>query len=70
MSALRGLARFLYGFLVGEDALLAAAALLALALTAAIAATGAPAWWVTPVAVLAVLALSVLKASAGSRVPK
>ncbi len=63
MSLLRGLPRFLYEFVVGDDPLLAAAAVLALVLTAAIAAAGAAAWWVTPIAVLAVLALSVLRAA-------
>lgn len=63
MSLLRGFPRFLYEFVVGDDPLLAAAAVLSLALTAAIAGGGAEAWWVTPAAVLAVLTLSVLRAS-------
>jgi hypothetical protein len=63
MSLLRGLGRFLYEFIVGDDPFLAGAAVLALGLTAAIAGSGAEAWWVTPVAVLAVLTFSVLRAS-------
>ena len=63
MSLLRGLPRFLYEFVAGDDPLLAATAVLALALTAAIAAAGAAAWWVTPVVVLTVLAHSALRAS-------
>jgi hypothetical protein len=63
MSLLRGLPRFLYEFVVGDDPLLAAAAVIALALTAAIAGSGAAAWWVTPIVVLAVLALSVSRAA-------
>ena len=63
MSLLRGFARFLYEFIVGDDPLLAGAAVLALGLTAAIAGSGAEAWWVTPFAVLGVLACSVLRAS-------
>ena len=63
MRLIRGLPGFLYEFVVGDDPLVAAAAVLALALTAAIAAAGAAAWWVTPIAVVAVLALSVLRAA-------
>jgi hypothetical protein len=63
MSLLRGFGRFLYEFIVGDDPFLAGAAVLALGLTAAIAGSGAEAWWVTPVAVLAVLTFSVLRAS-------
>ncbi len=63
MSMLGGLGRFLYEFIVGDDPLLAGVAVLALGLTAAIAGSGAAAWWITPVAVLAVLAFSVLRAA-------
>ncbi len=63
MSLLRGLPGFLYEFIVGDDPLVAGVTVLALGLTAAIAGSGAQAWWVTPVAVLAVLTFSVLRAS-------
>jgi hypothetical protein len=63
MILLRGFGRFLYEFIVGDDPLLAGVAALALGLTAAIAGSCAEAWWVTPVAVLAVLTFSVLRAS-------
>lgn len=61
MSLLRGFGAFLYEFIVGDDPLLAGVVALALGLTAALAASGAEAWWVTPVAVLAVLTVSVLR---------
>ncbi len=63
MSLLRGFPGFLYEFIIGDDPLVAGVAVLALGLTAAIAGSGAEAWWVTPLAVLAVLIFSVLRAS-------
>ena len=61
MSLLRGFRGFIYEFIVGDDPLLAGAAVLALGITAALAASGAEAWWVTPVVVLVVLSISVLR---------
>jgi hypothetical protein len=49
-------------FVVGDDWRTAAGVVLALALTAAVAAAGVPAWWVTPVVVIGVLALSIRRA--------
>jgi hypothetical protein len=46
-------------FVVGDDWRTAVGVVLALALTAAIAGAGVAAWWVTPLAVLALLALSI-----------
>lgn len=63
MSRLRAFPAFLYDFVVGDDPLVAALIVLALAITAVIAGSGAPAWWVMPTAVPAVLAFSVLRAS-------
>ena len=60
---MRGLARFLYEFFVGEDPIVAVVVVISLGLTAAIAGRGATAWWITPVSVLAVLAVSVLRAA-------
>jgi hypothetical protein len=51
--------RFWWDFVVGDDWRVAAGVALALAVTAAVAATGVDAWWLLPVAVAAVLALSV-----------
>jgi hypothetical protein len=51
-------ARFWWDFLVGDDWLVAAGILVGLALTALLAATAVPAWWVLPLAVAAVLWLS------------
>lgn len=58
MKQLRAFALFWWDFIVGDDWRIAAGVVLALALTAALAAAGVPAWWLLPVAVLALLALS------------
>jgi hypothetical protein len=49
-------------FVVGDDWRTAAGVVLALALTATIAAAGVPAWWLTPGAVIVLLALSIRRA--------
>jgi uncharacterized membrane protein len=59
-SAVAGAA---WEFVVGEDWQTALVVTLALALTALLAAAGAPAWWTTPAAVLAALAVSVRSAT-------
>jgi hypothetical protein len=52
-----------WDFVVGDDWRTAIGVALALALTALIAALGISAWWVMPLAVLGLLALSVRRAS-------
>jgi hypothetical protein len=52
-------ARFWWDFLVGDDWRVAAGVVVALAVTALLAATSIPAWWVLPLAVAAVLWISV-----------
>jgi hypothetical protein len=49
-------------FVAGDDWRTALGIVLALALTAAIAEVGASAWWVMPVAVIALLGLSIRRA--------
>jgi hypothetical protein len=58
MTAVRRAAGWLWDFLVGDDPITAAGVVIALGLTALIAAAGAAAWWVMPVAVVALLARS------------
>jgi hypothetical protein len=63
MSALK---RFLLGvweFVVGDDWLTAVGVVLALGVTALLAGAGVAAWWVLPVAVLALLATSLRRAA-------
>jgi hypothetical protein len=52
----------IWEFVVGDDWRAALGVAVALALTAALAGAGVPAWWVTPAAVAAVLALSLRRA--------
>lgn len=56
-------ARAVWEFIVGDDPLTAVGVVVALGATAVIAGAGAPAWWVMPVAVLALLALSLRRAA-------
>jgi hypothetical protein len=63
MSALRRAIAWVWDFVVGDDWVTAAGVVLGLGITAAIAAAGIAAWWVMPVAVLALLALSLRRAA-------
>ncbi len=51
-------AHAVWEFVVGDDPMVALGVVVALGATALIAGAGAAAWWVMPVAVLALLALS------------
>jgi hypothetical protein len=63
MNLLLKAARGVWEFLAGDDWPTAFGVVAALALTALIAGTGAAAWWIMPPAVLALLALSVRRAT-------
>jgi hypothetical protein len=54
--------RFWYDFIVGDDWLIAVGIVAAIAITALIADHGLEAWWVMPVAVIALLAGSLRRA--------
>lgn len=58
MSRLVGILGAIWDFVVGDDWVTAVGVAVAVALTAAVAGAGAPAWWVMPVAVAALLAVS------------
>ncbi len=60
---LRRFGLFWYDFVVGDDWRVAVAVVAALVLTATLAATGIPAWWVLPAATVAVLAVSLRRAT-------
>jgi hypothetical protein len=66
MSRLRGLALGVWEFVVGDDWRIALGVVVAIALTALIAGTALAAWWVIPVAVLLLLALSIWRAVRGA----
>jgi hypothetical protein len=55
--------RAVWEFVVGDDPITAVGVVAALGATAAIAGAGAPAWWVMPVAAMALLALSLRRAA-------
>jgi hypothetical protein len=55
---LRAFGQFWWDFVVGDDPLTAAGIVVAIAVTAALEAAGVSAWWLMPLAVAAVLGLS------------
>ena len=59
IARLKSFAKFLYDFFVGDDWTVAVGVVLALAATYLLSHTTVPAWWITPVAVLILLAESV-----------
>lgn len=62
MATLRSLLAFSYDFLVGDDWMVAAGIVIALALTAVLVTLGVRAWWLLPLALLGLLALSLARA--------
>ncbi len=63
MNRLIGAARGVWDFIVGDDWVTAVGVVIALAATAVVAGTGATAWWLMPVAVIALLVLSLRRAA-------
>jgi hypothetical protein len=66
MTRVRGFLLAVWEFVVGDDSRTAVGVALALALTALVAAVGVSAWWVMPLAVLGLLALSIRRAARGA----
>jgi hypothetical protein len=60
---LRSFGAFWWDFIVGDDWLVAAGVVSALVVTAVLAGAGIAAWWFLPVAVLALLGVSVRRGS-------
>jgi large-conductance mechanosensitive channel len=67
MTWLKGLLRFAWEFVVGDDWRIAVGVVLALAVTALVSGTSLSAWWILPLAVVGVLGASVWRAAAGRR---
>jgi hypothetical protein len=63
MRRVEGFLRFLWHFVVGDDWRIAAGVVVALGVTALVANTTLAAWWIMPVAVLALLGASVWHAA-------
>ena len=63
MSYVVAFLRFWYDFVVGDDWRIAVGVGVALAVTAVVADTALPAWWVMPVAVIAILVGSLRRAA-------
>jgi predicted ABC-type sugar transport system permease subunit len=61
--AVRAFGAFWWDFIVGDDWRIAAGVIVALAATAALAAATVPAWWLLPLAVAALLGLSLRRAT-------
>lgn len=64
LSRLKSFGAFWYDFVIGDDWRVAVGVVAAFALTWAVSRTSVPAWWVAPVVVAALLALSVWRAAA------
>jgi hypothetical protein len=67
MRLVRSFLHFWYDFIVGDDPTIAAGVVVALGATAVLAHYGAPAWWLLPVAVFVLLAVSLARATRGDR---
>ncbi len=61
MNALRRFGTFWWEFVIGDDWRVAAGVAVALGGSAALAATGEPAWWLLPLAVAALLYVSLFR---------
>jgi hypothetical protein len=66
MTRIRAFLLAIWEFVVGDEWRTAVGVALAIALTALIASAGISAWWVMPLAVLGLLALSIRRAARGS----
>ncbi|HUO69944.1 MAG TPA: hypothetical protein VMU39_04140 [Solirubrobacteraceae bacterium] len=65
MNRIAALLRFIWDFVVGDDWRIAAGVVVALGATALVADTHPGAWWILPLTVAALLALSVFTAARG-----
>lgn len=62
MTRLAAFGRFWWGFVIGDDWLVAVLVAAAIGATAILAASGVAAWWLLPLAVLLILWLSLRRA--------
>jgi hypothetical protein len=59
VSRVRALLRFLWDFVIGDDWRIAAAVVVALAATLVVSQSNVPVWWLLPLVVVVILAISV-----------
>jgi hypothetical protein len=64
---LQSFAAFWYDFVIGDDWRVAVGVVAALAVTYGVSEAGIPAWWIVPVAVVALLSSSLLRATRRTR---
>jgi len=64
MKYIVGFGKFWYDFVVGDDWTVAAGVVIALVLTTLLVHAGVTAWWLMPLAVVALLAMSLQRATA------
>jgi hypothetical protein len=67
ITRLRSFGAFWYDFVVGDDWQVAVAVVLGLAVTWGLSRAGVNGWWLLPVVVVAVLPLSLWRATRGTR---
>jgi len=67
MGWIKGFVRFWYDFIIGDDWTVAVGVVIGLALTALLADLGVAAWWLLPLAVVALLAISLWRVAGRSR---
>ena len=63
MRYVKSFGAFWYDFVVGDDPVVAVGVVIAIAATAGLVALGVTAWWLLPVAVTALLAVSLRRAT-------
>jgi hypothetical protein len=63
VSRITALGAFIWDFVVGDDWRVAAGVVVAIAVTAAVASTTVAAWWILPLAVAVLLALTLHRAA-------
>lgn len=63
MRYVKSFGAFWYDFVVGDDPIVAIGVVIALAATAGLVALDVPAWWLLPVAVIVLLAVSLRRAT-------
>lgn len=68
MKYLRNFLRFWYDFIIGDDWTMAVGVVIALAACALLSERGLNAWWLMPVAVAALLAVSILRETGQSEI--